>query len=179
MPPAMTRGALAWSSREPRLSSKLRGVRSWRTESAAETRALGEQLVHELVPDGTLLLSGSLGAGKTTLVQGLAAGLGLDAREIQSPSYTLVREHAGSRGRLVHIDLYRLSSREAEALGLDEILDGPGVKAVEWPDRLGHTVPGAVHLELRLLVGGGRRIGEVELGVAGAQELNDNIAEVR
>lgn len=154
-------------------------MRTWRTDSPAETRALGERLVRELVPDGILLLSGALGAGKTTLVQGLAVGLGLDPREIQSPSYTLVREHEGPRGRLVHIDVYRLSSREAGALGLDEILDGPGVKAVEWPDRLGFPVPGGLHLELRLLAGGERRIEEVEPRVASAKELNDMIAEVR
>ncbi|MGH9379184.1 MAG: tRNA (adenosine(37)-N6)-threonylcarbamoyltransferase complex ATPase subunit type 1 TsaE [Thermoanaerobaculia bacterium] len=154
-------------------------MRTWRTESAAQTRDLGERLAHELVPGGILLLSGALGAGKTTLVQGVAAGLGLDPKEIQSPSYTLVREHAGPRGRLVHIDLYRLGSREADALGLDEILDGPGVKAVEWPDRLRFPVPGGLHLELRLLAGGERRIDEVEPAVTGAKELNDMVAEVR
>lgn len=158
-------------------------MRYWETSSASETRALGERLVDELLPDGILLLSGSLGAGKTTLVQGLAAGLGLSPRQVQSPSYTLIREHQGSRGRLVHVDLYRLTPGETGALGLDEVLATPGVKAVEWPDRLPFPVPGSVHLRIRPLTGDRRRVEEVESMAANADEtndeMNDEILEVR
>jgi len=111
-------------------------MRRWRTASEAETEALGKALAAELAPDGVLLLSGDLGAGKTVLARGIAAGLGIDPREVQSPTFTLIREHAGERGRLVHVDLYRLEPAEAEALGLDELLAGPGVKVVEWAERL-------------------------------------------
>lgn len=158
-------------------------MRYWETSSASETRALGERLVGELPPDGILLLSGSLGAGKTTLVQGVAAGLGLSPREVQSPSYTLIREHQGPRGRLVHVDLYRLTPGETEALGLDEVLAAPGVKVVEWPDRLPFPVPGSVHLRIRPLAGDRRRVEEVESMAANADEqndeMNDEILEVR
>lgn len=133
----------------------------------------------ELLPDGILLLSGPLGAGKTTLVQGLAAGLGLDPKEIQSPSYTLIREHQGPRGRMVHIDLYRLTPHEADALGLDEILAAPGVKVVEWPDRLPIAVPAGIHLRLRPVAEDARHVEEVANAATNAEEMNDVISEVR
>jgi len=94
------------------------------------------ELARQLMPNGLVLLTGPLGAGKTVLVKGLARGLGIDPREIQSPTFTLVREHQGTRGRLVHLDLYRLESEQTTSIGIDELLVGTGVKAVEWPERL-------------------------------------------
>lgn len=105
----------------------------------------------ELAPDGTLLLSGDLGAGKTVLAQGVGRGLGIDPREIHSPSFTLIRQHRGEGGSLVHIDLYRLAPSELESLELEETLWGPGVKVVEWADRVPFPVPAAVWLELRVV----------------------------
>jgi tRNA threonylcarbamoyladenosine biosynthesis protein TsaE len=125
-------------------------VRSWRTRTPEETRALGRALAEELAPDGVLLLSGDLGAGKTVLAQGLAEGLGIDPAEVLSPTFNLIREHRGSRGRLIHADLYRLDPDEVEPLGLEELLAGPGVKVVEWAERLPFPVAGA--RELRILV---------------------------
>lgn len=130
----------------------------WRSAAEEETRRLGAALAAELAPDGVLLLTGDLGAGKTVLAQGVAAGLGIDPRQVRSPTFTLVREHRGERGRLIHVDLYRLRPEEAAALGLDEILAGPGVKVIEWAERLPFAVAGAVRLELRPLPGGGREI---------------------
>lgn len=132
-------------------------MRRWLSESEEETRALGGRLAAELAPDGVLLLDGELGAGKTVLVQGLAAGLGLDPREVQSPTYTLMREHGAGARRLVHVDLYRLEAAEVAALGLEERLAGPGVKAVEWAERLPFPVAGALRLGLRRAAGGGSR----------------------
>ena len=123
-------------------------MRRWRTRSAAETRELGRELAPELAPDGVLLLSGELGSGKTVLAQGVGEGLGIDPRDVQSPTFTLIREHRGSVGRLVHVDLYRLNPAEAAALGLEELLAGPGVKVVEWAERLPFPVPGARRLRL-------------------------------
>lgn len=123
-------------------------MRVWETASETETRELGRRLAAELAPDGVLLLSGDLAAGKTVLAQGVAAGLGIDPAEVQSPSYTLIREHRVGAQRLVHVDLYRLEPGEVEALGLEEILDGEGVKVVEWAERFAATVPGALHLRL-------------------------------
>ena len=138
--------------------------RRWRTSSEQETEAVGESLARELAPDGTLLLSGELGSGKTVLTRGLARGLGIDPREIQSPTFTLIREHRGPEGRLVHVDLYRLEPDEATELGLEELLAGPGVKVVEWAERLAFDLPGAMRLALRRGAGVEREIREIALG---------------
>jgi tRNA threonylcarbamoyladenosine biosynthesis protein TsaE len=132
----------------------------WTTHTEEETRALGAALARELAPDGVLLLSGDLGAGKTVLARGIAEGLGIDPDEVQSPTFSLIREHRGSRGRLVHVDLYRLEPEEAGALGLEELLAGPGVKVVEWAERLPFPVPGARLLRLARRPAGGREISE-------------------
>ena len=124
-------------------------MRSWRSRDEAETRRIGAELAAELEPDGVLLLTGDLGAGKTVLVQGLAEDLGLDPRAVQSPTFTVVREHHEGRRPLLHIDLYRLEPAEAAALGIEEILAGPGIKAVEWAERLPCPVAGAIGLEVR------------------------------
>ena len=123
--------------------------RPWRTSrDESETRALGRELAAELAPDGVLLLSGDLGTGKTVLTQGLAEGLGIDPREVQSPTFTLIREHEGPDGRLIHVDLYRLEPGETGAIGIEELLAGPGIKVVEWAERLPFEVPGAAWLQL-------------------------------
>ena len=135
-------------------------MRTWRTATEAETEALGASLAAELQPDGVLFLSGDLGSGKTVLTRGLARGLGIDPREVQSPTFTLIREHAQSR--LIHIDLYRLEPEDAETLGLDELLAGPGVKVVEWAERLPPSLRAQATLELHLhRIEGGREIHEV------------------
>lgn len=130
----------------------------WTTVTEEETRALGETLAVELAPDGILLLSGDLGSGKTVLAQGVARGLGIEPREVQSPTFNLIREHRGSGGRLVHVDLYRLEPEDVAGLGLEEMLAGRGVKVVEWAERLPFAVSGARWLRLRRLDGGGREI---------------------
>ncbi|MCB1008303.1 MAG: tRNA (adenosine(37)-N6)-threonylcarbamoyltransferase complex ATPase subunit type 1 TsaE [Acidobacteria bacterium] len=130
-------------------------MRVWHSESEAATREIGRRLAEELLPDRALLLTGDLGAGKTVLVAGLAEGLGIAAGEIQSPTFTLMREHVGRGHRLLHFDLYRLEPEDVEAAGFEEALLGPGVKAVEWAERLPFDVPDA--LRLRLIQRDGRR----------------------
>ncbi len=124
-------------------------MRRWLCTSEEETRALGRRLAEELAPDGVLLLSGDLGAGKTVLAQGVGAGLGLEPGSIQSPSYTLIVRHDGGRVPFVHVDLYRLEPEETYALGLDEELWGAGVKIVEWAERLPAAPAGALRLRIR------------------------------
>ncbi|HSS47500.1 MAG TPA: tRNA (adenosine(37)-N6)-threonylcarbamoyltransferase complex ATPase subunit type 1 TsaE [Thermoanaerobaculia bacterium] len=138
------------------------------THSEAETREHGRALARELAPDGVLLLSGELGSGKTVLARGIGEGLGIDAREVQSPTFTIIREHEGSGGRLVHVDLYRLGPEETAGLGLDELLAGPGVKVVEWAERLPFAVPGARWLRLRRLAQEGGEEREI------AEDSNDD-----
>ncbi len=86
-------------------------------------------------------LQGDLGAGKTTFVRGLAAGLGVDAERVRSPTFTLVNEYGGGRMPLYHVDLYRLAPAAVDRLALREYLEGDGVCAVEWIERLGEEVP--------------------------------------
>lgn len=134
-------------------------MRTLITRSEAETEALGEQLAAS--GDVLILLEGDLGSGKTVLVRGIARALGIDPREIQSPTYTLIHEHEGTGGRLVHVDLYRLEPPELASLGLDELLAGEGIKAVEWADRLTAAwgeVPGSVRVCLRRTETGQREV---------------------
>lgn len=135
------------------------GSERWTSADEAETRGIGRQLAGRLAPDGVALLSGELGSGKTVLAQGIAAGLGIDPREVQSPTFTLMREHQGEgRARMVHVDLYRLEPEEVLELGLEETLAGPGVKVVEWAERLPYPVPGALRVTLERRPAGGREI---------------------
>lgn len=110
------------------------------SDSEAETEAAGEAIAGELGGRGTVLLEGDLGSGKTVLVRGLARALGIEPREVVSPTYTLIHEHEGSGGRLVHVDLYRLEPEEVAALVLEEFLDASTLAAIEWAERL----PGAL-----------------------------------
>ena len=140
-------------------------MRAWITHTEEETQKIGAELARELAPDGVLLLSGDLGAGKTVLARGVAQGLGIDPGEVQSPTFTLIREHRGSGAlggnTFVHVDLYRLDPGETERLGLEERLAGPGVKVVEWAERLPFPVPGARVLRLARRPEGGRTIDEI------------------
>jgi tRNA threonylcarbamoyladenosine biosynthesis protein TsaE len=95
-----------------------------------------------------LLLSGELGAGKTTLVRGLAHGLGADGGAVASPTFTLRMDHFGERA-LVHVDAWRMDQDDAETIGLDEALASGAVVAIEWPERIGATLPPR-HLRIRL-----------------------------
>jgi tRNA threonylcarbamoyladenosine biosynthesis protein TsaE len=137
--------------------------RRWVSRGEAETERLGRELAAEVAPDGVLLLSGELGSGKTVLARGVAAALGIDPRQVQSPTFNLIRDHAGTGGRLIHVDLYRLEPAEAAALGLEEILAGPGLKVVEWAERLPWPPPAGrrLHLVLRRLPAGEREVEEV------------------
>lgn len=96
------------------------------------------QLLAEVLESGDVIgLVGDLGAGKTLLVQGLAVGLELPPSvRVTSPTFALINEYEGGRLPMVHVDLYRLEAEsELEHLGLDEMLEGAGVSAVEWCDR--------------------------------------------
>lgn len=121
---------------------------TFRSASESDTRAIAARLAATLEPGAVLLLSGDLGAGKTAFVRGLAEGLGLDAREVTSPTFTLVHEHRGGRLPLVHVDLYRLDSADLDEIGLDQDLAAEGVVAVEWPERLSRTVAGAIRIHI-------------------------------
>lgn len=106
-----------------------------RTHSPDETTSLGRRIGEMARPGEILLLTGELGTGKTTFVQGLAAGLGQE-RRARSPTFTLVQSYDGGRYPLVHVDLYRCSSAlEVADLGLEELIEPPAVAAIEWGER--------------------------------------------
>jgi tRNA threonylcarbamoyladenosine biosynthesis protein TsaE len=105
------------------------------TSSEHDTEAAGERLAGTLAPGDVILLHGQLGAGKTAFVRGLARGLGASADEVSSPTFTLIQEYRGGRLPLFHVDLYRLGPAEAADLGLDELISGEAVVAIEWAER--------------------------------------------
>jgi tRNA threonylcarbamoyladenosine biosynthesis protein TsaE len=127
--------------------------------SAADTQAIAERLGRLLAPGDVLALTGPLGAGKTTFVQGLARGLDVPPeRHVASPTFALVNEHPG-RIPFVHADLYRIEdARELPELGLSDAFDRAAV-AIEWLDRFPDAAP-AERLEIAIAFapGGGRTL---------------------
>lgn len=89
-----------------------------------------------------MLLFGQLGSGKTAFVRGLLEGVGGNPEEVSSPTFTLMQEYAGEPP-IVHVDLYRLTAPEIDDLGLDEVMSGSALIAVEWADRLTSGIPDA------------------------------------
>jgi len=107
------------------------------THSAEETMAFGRTLTELLAPPKLVLLRGELGAGKTTLVKGIAAALEAAAEEdVTSPTFTLVHEYRGPRVVVYHIDLYRVdTARELETLGLDDLRSDNSILLIEWGEK--------------------------------------------
>ncbi len=124
------------------MKEKLREKR-FRTRSVAGTLALGETIAEILRPPKLVILSGEVGAGKTTLVKGIAAALGAAFEDdVTSPTFTLVHEYEGPTIHLFHLDLYRLETEEQIAvLGLDEMISEPNALVlVEWGERFESVV---------------------------------------
>lgn len=128
------------------------------THSENETIALARQFAQTLRAGDVVLLSGSLGAGKTAFVRGMAEGLGIDPNDVSSPTFTIVHEYRGGRLALYHADLYRLDRTATEDIGLEEMGVEGGVLAIEWPDRLTHGLPGAKNVAMEIVEENVRRI---------------------
>jgi tRNA threonylcarbamoyladenosine biosynthesis protein TsaE len=132
---------------------------TFQVETAAQTKAWGKRLGLALRAGDAIGLVGPLGAGKTTLTQGIAEGTGVSGhRHVASPTFALVNEHPG-RVALVHADLYRLNSAaELAELGLDEAFDR-AASVIEWADRFPDALP-VDHLLITLTMqaDGGRRL---------------------
>lgn len=127
-------------------------------ESADAMQQLGRELARTLRVGDVLMLHGDLGAGKTTLAQGVAEGLGIDS-PVQSPTFTLVREHRAPGMMFYHLDLYRLDSPdELEDIGYESYIDpADGVSLIEWPERAGDWLPAAFTMVQIDHLGGDRR----------------------
>lgn len=145
------------------------------THSFSETQELAKR-IGTLVTEGTVIaLIGDLGSGKTAFVQGLAQGLEVPSNYyVTSPTFTLINVYPG-RCRLFHVDLYRINSVfEAEEIGLYEILDGSGIIAIEWAERLPDALP-AEHLRIQfeILENESRKISMLAYGSQANNLLKD------
>lgn len=115
--------------------------RTFCSRSSAQTCTLGRRLADRLPPATVVLLHGPLGAGKTTLVQGMAEALSI-REPVSSPTFALAHEYRGGRLPLYHLDLYRLAGPDdVWEAGLAEYLEADGVTVIEWADRLGPLAP--------------------------------------
>jgi tRNA threonylcarbamoyladenosine biosynthesis protein TsaE len=98
-----------------------------------------------------ITLDGPLGAGKTTVAQGIATGAGVtDAASVSSPTFSLIHEYEAARGPIAHLDLYRLSTRDVERLGVDEVIERSALVMIEWSERAAALLSGRVRLAIAL-----------------------------
>jgi tRNA threonylcarbamoyladenosine biosynthesis protein TsaE len=118
------------------------------THSPEETVLFGREIAGLLEAPCLVLMEGDLGAGKTTLVKGIVAGLGVASEnDVTSPSFTLIHEYgstgeSGGRGSVYHADLYRIDGvRDLATLGLDDLSCRPATVLIEWGEKLGDTPP--------------------------------------
>lgn len=110
------------------------------SHSPQETFNFGKTLAASAQPGMIFLLNGSLGAGKSVLIRGIASGLGID-EEMPSPTFTIVNEYAG-KYKLYHFDLYRLNDPyELYEIGFEEYVYADGISFIEWPDKCGELLP--------------------------------------
>ncbi len=131
------------------------------THSAEETIAFGRSLKPLLAPPKLVLLRGDLGAGKTTLIKGIAAAFDAASEEdVTSPTFTLVHEYRGPMANLYHIDLYRVDTpRQLETLGLDDLIAEDSILLIEWGEKFPRFVHDRdVEISLERVDEGERRI---------------------
>ncbi len=112
-------------------------MRTYQTHSAEETTELGRKLAAEIKPGSLVLLRGELGAGKTTLIKGIAEGFrAAEAERVTSPTFTLIHEYRGPNVTLYHIDLYRIDTqRELDTLAVDDLMDANSILLIEWGEK--------------------------------------------
>ena len=123
-----------------------------RMESVQETMKFGQGLGQQLTGGEVLALTGDLGAGKTVLTRGIAAGLGIPMDQVSSPTFTLIQEYRGAIS-LIHVDLYRLDGpSDISTLGLEEYFTPNTIVLIEWADRFPQILP-SDHIAIRLEYG--------------------------
>jgi tRNA threonylcarbamoyladenosine biosynthesis protein TsaE len=112
-------------------------MKTFSSHSADETTELGRQIAAELKPGSIVLLRGDLGAGKTTLVKGIAEAFqAAKADDVTSPTFTLIHEYRGPLVALFHIDLYRIDTqRELDTLALDDLMTPQSILLIEWGEK--------------------------------------------
>lgn len=129
----------------------------WKADSVGDTVELARLLASRAVPGTVLVLDGDLGAGKTRFSQAFAAAIGVQG-VVNSPTFTIIKEYAGSSMPFYHMDVYRLSQEEADELGLDDYFFGEGATIVEWGSLIEDLLPPQrLHLYIEHLGGEKRR----------------------
>lgn len=149
----------------------MRADRILRSGSEEETRSIGLRLGRKLQPPRVVLLTGELGAGKTVLTQAMAAGLQVeDPSLVRSPSFTLINEYPSARGRIYHVDLYRLEGADDfHSIGLEEILERDAVVIIEWGEKLDLPVNDPVHVRILVDPVSDERLLEIDAGEEGVR----------
>jgi tRNA threonylcarbamoyladenosine biosynthesis protein TsaE len=141
-------------------------TREFTTRSPEETIALGRKLAVELAPPKLVVLTGDLGAGKTTLIKGIAEGFGAaKQQDVTSPTFTLIHEYRGKAANVFHIDLYRVDTpRELQTLGLDDLMDDRSVILMEWGEKFARF---QAERDVEILI---QRLGETERKISFAAD---------
>ncbi|MGT2910349.1 tRNA (adenosine(37)-N6)-threonylcarbamoyltransferase complex ATPase subunit type 1 TsaE [Streptococcus cameli] len=143
------------------------------SQNESELMVIGQKIGHLLQKRDVLVLSGNLGAGKTTLTKGIAKGLEID-QMIKSPTYTIVREYEG-RVPLYHLDVYRIGD-DPDSIDLDDFLFGEGVTVIEWGELLEPSLLGD-YLQVSLQVSGEGRLLELTAHGHRSEQLKKDILE--
>ena len=146
-------------------------MKTFTTHSAEETTELGRKLSAEIQPGSVVLLRGDLGAGKTTLVKGIAEGFqSAEADDVTSPTFTLIHEYRGPQVTLFHIDLYRIDTqRELDTLALDDLMSPQSILLIEWGEKFERFVKERdTEVAIEHLGGDERRI---KIGGSGDREI--------
>lgn len=126
-----------------------------------ETESIGRRLGSRLKAGDVVALIGELGAGKTTMVKGIASAFGIPGRDVTSASFTVIAEYPGTP-TFNHVDLYRIrGGEELEGTGFWDCLDAGGVTVIEWAENIGHVLEGAITVKLKYS-GDDRREIEIE-----------------
>lgn len=155
--------------------SGIRSALTIRTSGPDQTEAVGERIGRAARSGDVVALWGELGSGKTTLVRGIARGLGMPERVVTSPTFVIVHEHEDGRMPLFHIDLYRLAPGDTPSTGWEEALASGGLAAIEWPDRVERRLP-ADRLDIRMSeVGTDQREIRIEATGPGSARLADEV----
>lgn len=145
------------------------------SDGSGKTKKLGKKLGCLLEPGDVVALIGPLGAGKTVIAKGIAAGLGV-VEEITSPSFNIALEYCG-RIKLYHIDFYRLEKAgDAVDIGIDEYIYGDGVTVIEWADHLPGLMP-PDHIEIRMDFGPKKNERVIRI-IAHGSRMNEKAANV-
>ena len=149
----------------------------WETRDEDDTRRLGRALARSLPATATVALTGTLGSGKTRLVQAIAAGCHIDPAGVTSPTFVLCQPHHGDR-TIYHLDAYRVRSLdEFLELGVEEYFEGPGITLIEWAERVAECLP-ADHLEIQIEITSAQaRIFDMQAHGPNASAVLDRLAQ--